>query len=502
MKEQIFIYDRNDVLLNDPERSMDYATGLRWKTLWPKGYGPLSCQVKRDIAVQWAVKMAYRVIVRDGQRTVYNGRLGALDKKMSGIESTISVPAVGWYAVLAERKIRKRWADNAMTARLEWNKNDTEQQSFQFDKRDNFLLVRMADKDLSRDGERYEEKYLMPAGETVKRIACTYSTVGGEEKIVLIYNGNGTLEYSLGGLTNSSGSIDHTLTTPTQTVVLKLGPNDADIYDQNDKITVVDLTAYSETGTIDAQKIIEDVLSYIGDEISADYSLIGNPGLSLVPFITKNDDYETGDAIIQRAAGYGDSSLNTWGFSVWDEFGASDGLPRGEFKYRDQTAYKYMVELADLTEFRDAESDAELYNYIIVKYQDEGDVTRYRTPVENGDLQDATSVARYGRRDYVLDIGSGDTTRADYMGERFLEYHKEPLRQTSFSTVGKIRNNRGVWTPANRVRAGDGIKILDYHGGEVFFLRHTVYDAESEVLQMEPDLPPDDLVIYTAQEEL
>ena len=36
MKERIYIYDRSGNLVNDPERAVDYATGLKWETTWPK----------------------------------------------------------------------------------------------------------------------------------------------------------------------------------------------------------------------------------------------------------------------------------------------------------------------------------------------------------------------------------------------------------------------------------------------------------------------------------
>ena len=65
--------------------------------------------------------------------------------------------------------------------------------------------------------------------------------------------------------------------------------------------------------------------------------------------------------------------------------------------------------------------------------------------------------------------------------------------KTSFGLIGYVKNKQGIPIPANRVRAGQRIKITDYNGGEVFFIRKASYDAESKYLKMEPELPPDDI---------
>jgi hypothetical protein len=46
------------------------------------------------------------------------------------------------------------------------------------------------------------------------------------------------------------------------------------------------------------------------------------------------------------------------------------------------------------------------------------------------------------------------------------------------------------------------VKVVDYRGGQVYFLRHTAYDADNQVLQVSPDLPPDDLALFFAQQKL
>jgi hypothetical protein len=506
LRESISIYTSAGVLINDPDQSVSYAHNLRLASQWPKGFGPASFTVTRDIAQSWAVRMAYGVKVKDGNTTVYEGQLGPLSKQLRGTSETINVTAAGWYNVLAKRRIHKRWVDNSAVSRLVWNKRNDEQRSFTIDKRENDLLVKMSSgSEISRGAsERYEERYDMPAGETVKRVTFNYKRLGGPDKVIEIYNGNGTLEFSVtgAGIPTTLTAADFNLSTPTQRIVIKIGVTGG-LYDDLDAVIMEDLTIYSELGTITAKSVIEDILTLVGGEISTNYGDIIEPALVLEPFMSVGDTYVTADSLIGQAVSYGDASLRTYGFSVWDSFGTTDSLPRPELTYRDKSTYQWIAELAEFgTSFEDSESDSELYNYVIVQYKDGSDITRFRTPVDNAALMDTASIARYGRRDSPpLDIGAGDTTRADYLGTRYLAYHKDPLRKTSFTGKGRIRTSQGMWVPINRVRGGQAIKILDYNGGEVFWLTNTDYNAETAEMKMQPDLPPDDLVMLMTQEK-
>jgi hypothetical protein len=314
-------------------------------------------------------------------------------------------------------------------------------------------------------------------------------------------------EWSVSG-TDATGTFDVTFATPANRFEFRLGPAVSDTYDQNDYGFVDNVVVYCEMGNFPSPtytngEIIQDILYTKAQELSGDYDLVGDPGLVLNPFTTQNDDYETADAIIQRAAAYGDAAQHTWGLSVWDGSGASDGKPKATFGYWDISDYEYAIHLDDMDRFSDAEVDDEIQNYVVVKYRDDKNITRYRTPDNNPGLKDQDSIDAYGQREGPpIDIGPGDATRADYIGERYLEYHKAPMHKTEMVIRGFIRTKAGMWVPGNRVRAGQRVKVVDYRGGQVYFLRHTAYDADNQVLQMSPDLPPDDLAVYFAQQKL
>lgn len=511
MRERLYVYDQNDTLITDPAESVEWATGLGWETLWPKGYGACSFEVRRDIARRWAVKQAHKLKILDGLRIVYEGRLNNLRRALREGEESILVDATGWYCRLVERKLHKRWVDIQALSLLEWpsGASRTVQELFVEERPNNdSVLVRFAAKDrtLTADTETYRLEYAMPHGSYVRRVTFDYQIRTGEGAYVRTWNvDQATAEDTIsmtGTPSEVSGSKDITFSAgDTRKFEFRISPYSTDTYDQNDWVRISNLVIYSETALTQGD-IVEDVLGRIGEDLSVDYDEVGDPGLTLNPFTTRGDSWEPGDSIIQRVAAYGDASLNSWGLSVWGSAGTSDGLPKVVFEAWPGTDdWEYECHLADVTRFEDDVSDEVLHNYVAVSFTDGARMKRHRTAEDNADLQDAASMAAYGRRDHVMDIGQGNASLADYVGERYLGYHKDPLPKTALSVVGRLRNKRGTWVAANRVRAGERVKLVDYRGGQVYVLRHTRYDAETGVLEMSPDLPPDDLAILFAQRE-
>lgn len=511
MTERIFIYDRSGNLVNDPDRSTEYATNINFGSEWPKGFTSCSFTVPKNILAQWVVKQAYGVKIRDGARTLYQGRLEGPERKLSSQEHQIRLDAQGWYVTLTERMVRKRWIDKAPVDRLTWPVRDATQQSFLATKRQDFLQVSLARfGDLRAGTEVYRERYTAPQGTLIYRITFDYEIRTGEGGEVEVYNiDTAASEWSdnnTAGPNPLTDSCDLTLADAANIIELRFYPTTNDTYDPNDYVFLDNIVVYFVTDPADydydALEIVKDILAEVGSAISTDTDDLGNPGLTLSPFVTEGDNYEYADRIIQRAAAYGDASQGTWGFCIWDDKGTSDDLPKPVLEARSVSDYEYAVRLADLESFSDELDDSQLFNYIIVKYTDEGNIAQYRTPTDNASLTDSDSVSDYDQRETTLDIGQGDTTRADYVGERYIAYHKDPLHRTSFSVKGRIKTKEGLWIPANRVRAGERVKIIDYDGGTTYFLRHVRYDVTNQILSMQPDLPPDSTDTLLTQQEI
>jgi len=524
MKERVYIYDRDGALVNDPNRSADYATGLEWETNWPKGYGMASFRVARDIAKRWAVKNAYEMVVRSGPtRVVYQGRLNSLNRALRQGGEEIQVSALGWYVVLVERKMRKRWIDAAPMSRTTWPTTASPQDTFVVTKREDFCKVGLQFFNSTRTaGEKYRERYTMPDSTTARRVTFDYWIRTGEGGEIVTYNvdedaADGTATNAGPPYNDTSGSADVTISPNANVIEFRFQCITTDDYDDNDVLLINNVVVYGEfesghshdgSETYHADEIVEDVLLKIGGDLSSDYDELTDPGYVLSPFITQGDDYESGDSIIQRAALFGDSSLNSYGACVWDDVGTSDGKPKLLFEQRPDTDdWEYEMRLGELAEFQDDLSDDELYNYVIVRYLDENGRSTFLTPEDDGSLTDAASIASYGQRDYVLDIDHADATIAAYAGARFLAYHKDPLHKARFSLRGRIRGKNGMWWDASTVRAGKRVKIVDYAAagavgaGTVFVIRHTAYDAETAMLALSPDLPEDSLEVFFAQRE-
>ncbi len=514
-EERIYIYDLSNNYVNDPERSCEYATKLQYSSIWPKGYESCSFVVRRDIAARWAVKSAYGIKIRDGHRIVYQGRLAGLNKAIQGTDEFITIRADGWYCILKDKTLRKRWSDNAAVRRLlPTAQNTILQNEFDLTKNDDYFHWRCGYTDTSRtNGDQYLERYTMPTGTKIATIKFDYAMRSGEGVLLIWYNDDQS--GSEGSQGTSAGTIetgshdDDFAAGDTESCTLKFRCTATDTFDQNDWIRVYNLWFYGKMDSFGspnwyADEIGQDVLELVASsEISSDYDGLDSPSLEIVPFITKNDDFETADSILQRLAAFGDADDHTWGFSIWDDTGTSDSLPKAELKEWSVSDYEWMVSLSECSNFRDEEVVDEVKNWIVVKYTDDDNVVRYRSPDDDATLKDTDSIADYYERHYTLDAGNCDTTTATELGTRYLAYHKDPPHRMSFSITGWIRKKGGVVrVPCNHVRAGDRIKMVDWNDGETIFVRSARYDAESKVLSIERDLPPDSLEVYFAQQQL
>lgn len=521
--ERIYIRDRNlnTIAHYSALRDLDFSTNLTFDTMWGRGYGPCSFRVRRDIVEYWAVKSAYDLIIRDGHTIIYQGILQGLNKSLHGLDSVVDVQALGPYSILAQRNIRKRWADNDPYSRFYWpsgRHNNGAQNAIHSTIEGNLCRVRLPGQAVSSsNGDEFHFQYDGIPGDVIIKVDYDYTMESGNNETfqLITYNvDQTTAEDTLSFTSNTSGSGSKSITFTagdTDSIQMRwrihVTDGDADgIGTFRNMIVYAELSTGAGVPNYYADDIIKDILNLKGNsEISVDYDQVGSPAFALIPFTTRSDDFETCDSVIQRAVNYGDGSQNTWGFQIWDkEFSglASDGLPKAELIQRAAlTDYDYFVELGELADFSDEESFEELYNYIQVKFDDADGKTSFVDPDDDANLKDTTSITDYGQRDKVLYIGKSTTAKATEYGERYLALHKDPLRKAGLSVVGSIRKKGGVRVPVNRVRSGKRVKVMDYDGGTTFFLQRTSYNAETKVMRMEPDLPPDNLAILMSQRE-
>lgn len=506
-----YIYDRDGVLVNDPERSR--IVGGRWKSHWPKGYGTFTGQVHREILREWPIKAGYRLVRRDGQRTVYDGRLQAPKQIRSNGSDLLDLTAQGWYVVLAERSIRKRWIDNQALSRLQWppgTKTSDNQTSPIVEKRDKEQLLRISirpDDTTLSSGNYYAERYLAPTG-YIRRVKYDYSYRSGEGFNFVLVGLDTTVEHTESVISSSqaSGSVDHTFSQGDTTgFEFRIAPSLAggSEYDQNDWASFTNFVVYinftsghSSHGGPNyvPDEFVEDVLLLTrGSDISADMGEIRGSPVALDSFVSQDDGFETADSLIQRLAAYSDNNQNTYGLVIFGGDNSSDGLPQAIFEKRLVDDYDYEVRASDCLDITLEEAEREIFNWITVKWEDEEGRVSYLSPDQDSDLKDDTSIARYGQRhNKTLDAGEANQAQAKLQAQRYLAYHKDPLLKGSLKLSGYIRTKAGVYEPASWFKAGSRVRFVDMD--RTFFIREADYDSDSDTLIIQPDLPEDNLI--------
>lgn len=504
-----YIYDRDGNLINDPQRNL--IVGGRWKSHWPKGYGTFTGQVHREILRQFPIESGFRLVRRDGQRTVYDGRLQAPKQSRSNGSDVIDLTAQGWYVVLAERTIRKRWVDNQAIVRFEWpagSETSEKQTAPIVEKRDKDQLLRISmrpDDTTLSISDYYEERYFTPT-DSVARVKYDYSFRSGEGFYFELIADNG-LEHqqSVDSAVQASGSVDHTFTLgATPYMIFRVVPSllNGSIYDQNDWASFTNFVVYatyaSGHGTAlpnyVPDELVEDVLLLTrGTDISADMGEIRGSAVAVDSFVSQDDGFETADSLIQRLAAYSDNSQNTYGLVIFGGDSSSDGLPQAIFDTRDVSDYDYEVRASDCIDITIEETEREIFNWITVKWKDEEGRVSYLSPDQDADLKDDTSIARYGERhNKTLDAGEANQAQAKLQAQRYLAYHKDPLLKGSLKLRGYIRTKAGVYEPASWFKAGSRVRFVDLD--RTLFIREADYESDSDTLTIQPDLPEDNLI--------
>jgi len=516
--EKLQFYNLSGSLVYDPERAGDWAVDISWDTTWPKGYGVMTCTIRRrDTFANWAIKESYGVRVYDGSEIVYSGRIEAIARNFVGDDEFISIRAVGWYVTLQETHILKHWYDEKSTARLRWPSSlfhDEVQGTHVFVQSEKIYEIYSGTGDLQRvSGQGYRAIYEEPSGHSIKQIIFNYRIRSGETFRLRIYNQDqAAIEWTLTSAAAVQSATGQTVSMSagiTSSYVIWLYYNDTDLYDQSDYAIIDSLitiahyhTSHSAYGS-EAQTIgeyVEDILLIVNDvnaTLSTDYSFVQDPGYVIQPFVV--DTPRAAGEIIDQLAAYGDSSLRQWGISVWGET-ASDGKPLVIFEPQPAlTDYEYILELDshELSQLYYELDGVELENYIRIGYtSDAGNFTLY-TPDDDPNLTDSNSIARDYQRDGYMDIGEADATRAAYVGQRRLNFHKNRKPKANFAVSNRIKKKNGGWQPANRIRAGERVYVPTI--GRTFFISRTYYESESETCSISPELPRDQISLYLSQ---
>ena len=523
----IDIYSSGSTRIADIDGSIANARGLTFETMYPGGlFGTASFVMPRLPDLPLQVKPPYRVVVRNGNRMVYEGYVKATSYARAGGLQGNLIECWGPYGrFLVKRTANARWADNRITEDIWVDPNTAGQQKATINRSDG--AIKFVPKNnawaLASLGL---VKYTAPGGTTVARMTWDYDLQEGSQawqiyaerstdnsSWTIISTANGDSADSRIQATGT-GSIDVTLGTASKYVRLvyysaaaQTPTSDGTYYGEFSNIMVYRVT----DSPITPRVIVEDVIGFnnddIDDTLSSDTNLLetASSELTLEPFYTRR--FEHYADIIARAAEMGDGNNNAWAFYLDASDKASDSKPVPVFEqWPDVTAgFDYQVSLTDnnlVSQYSIRDDDlSDVYNYINITYADVNGHYTELTPSDDSNLTDATSVAAYGRLVKVLTLGAADATTAAAAGKRYLARHKDPLPAVSepVRVQEYITGSSGEQIPAANIRAGKRIKISDFSTSYVTVITRTQYDHDTRTCTITVGRRPDDPALLLAQ---
>ncbi len=512
----IEVYSSGTTRVDNPTDFLELAQAVNFQTFWPMGlYGAASLYVPRDILAWWAIKGAQRVVYRNGQDVIYEGKIDRLSDLVEESGEGKIVSATGFPGDRLMRRRLRRWYVDPRTSADVWRVltaagTDEICDVRRQDDAGADCLIFQPRRDAWALNQHYDVTYTCPTGEKIKRIEFDWSlkSVNNEDWTIRFYDvtnaallGSELSRTTTGTTTQLSQSI--TLSPTSSKIQIQF---ESDIAAQTPAVDgsnntscakVANLKIYAETGNSgnyanNVDEVAKDLVSEFSTVFNSDVTNIDTPGTPFaLPVFTP--DWDTLADILTNAAGFGDgaSPPNLWAFYLLDSEKAAtpNGLPVLALKQHTAlTGYDYGIYLADspVQISRDFNS---IQNWMIVEYQTADGRTEYITPDDDATLKDATSIADYGQLESEpLNFGVSNATAAAQLGRRHLAKWKDPqyVLDGPIPAQSYITDSNGQLVPACRIQAGKRIRILDYLDdlsgtGLTMHISATDYGAESEI---------------------
>lgn len=178
------------------------------------------------------------------------------------------------------------------------------------------------------------------------------------------------------------------------------------------------------------------------------------------------------------------NAADKWDWGVWNDFKMYYSEP-------DPTDIKWIVYLEDCSDLTISPNPANLCNYVIVSYTQDG--THQQTTTR----QDAASQVKYGVIKNHIDVpGRVTTAGAQQIGDTHLADYST-LRVAAEFTCNRVFNPYGIESPVSYVRAGDNIRLVDWLPTEerlrlgvtdisTFKIKSTSYNHDDATLSVTP----------------
>jgi len=186
------VYSSGNALIVDPRNELLKAEGLKFDTGYPGGlYLGASFYVARDVVEWWEIKGAKRLVIRNGQKVVFEGEIDDLQSALSQTGQGIKVTDIGyWGALLMRRRWGKAWADDRITDAT-WKEQETGKNEYFLSDRNNRLHA-CPRETLFAANDYFAFRYSMPVTEHAVRITYDYDLfeAGGQNWSISCWRSN------------------------------------------------------------------------------------------------------------------------------------------------------------------------------------------------------------------------------------------------------------------------------------------------------------------------
>jgi hypothetical protein len=527
---QVEIYERFSTTRREGWELLRGASIPSFSTVFPGGlYLSATVRVPMDVtgAVPWAI--GDRLVLRGRQTIVWEGEISGIDYGVDrGAEQSLTLECTGYWGALLGLTLKdRRWADDRLSAEV-WLENTTELITWER----NEQAAGAARIKITPKAEQFgtadvgDFKYTMPDGETVGRVSGNYRFAEGAQAWgQRVSDASLTTDFSNITATGT-GSFDVDDAAPEQSILFRFyndsggnqTPTNADgsTYKANINAVMVYAQPSSDFDPVTLSEVVKDIRADISN-LNSDEShiAVATNELTLEPFYTIGP--EPVNSILARAAALGDDDDNQWYVRIIDsESSASpDGKPvlaSGQFPAL--TDYEYAVNLRDknlIPPLNVVKSAGNIRNYIYVKFRHpDGERDIIKTPNDDANLTDATSVADWGQRELLIDAGRVSEAAALQHGYAVLAARKDPQIYVAgpITVQGFIRGKDGNDMPVSEIQAGQRIKVEDFiedvvgtaGAGLTFPITGTDYDDTTETNRLMTGVP-DNLAVMLAQQQ-
>lgn len=225
-----------------------------------------------------------------------------------------------------------------------------------------------------------------------------------------------------------------------------------------------------------AGSLIASVSGSNGSQLSSSTTLVSSNSVT----VTEAYNDMRPAAILNKLAGYGDTSGNVWEWGVYEQQTLF-------FRQRGSAGRAWYVDATSLELERSLDN---LYNSAYATYTGSAANTTSRTAATT----DATSITRYGiTRQAVVNAQAKDSAAATYQAATFLADNKDATPRAKIAFDAVYDSAGGKW-PLYYMRAGDNITIRNLPPTissavdkvRTFYISRTDYSADNDALTIEP----------------